>query len=338
MTKIIRQPDYAGGGITAEEKAAMEQISQEWIEIARTTDTVDRDAIDAAIRDLYRAVDLPQPLAVVVAPSPLVMAMAYGASAAIWYKRGKTLEATRRATDQATDEAIEGGSAQAVLELSGQFGLLCAQKWWRPYQGGAYWASTEAYLVAARDVLGLRLPSHDKYAAWEQCARLAPFRIMHEKFCIVSDFPEILRWDDENRPHCEDGPSHRWRDGWELYYWHGVRVPREWIMDKASLTPTIALTHENVEMRRAACEIIGWHRILDELNAKTINRDDDPEVGELVEVEIPEIGRERFIRVRCGTGRDFALPVPPEMTTALEANAWTYGIDPEDLRAKEHRT
>lgn len=63
------------------------------------------------------------------------------------------------------------------------------------------------------------------------------------------------------------------------------------------------------------------------LNATTIEKDADPEVGELVEVDIPDIGRERFLRVRCGTGRRFALPVPPEMTTALQANCWTYGID-----------
>ena len=34
-------------------------------------------------------------------------------------------------------------------------------------------------------------------------------------------------------------------------------------------------------------------------------------------------------RVRCGTGRDFCLPVPPECATALAANAWLYGV--EDL-------
>ena len=66
--------------------------------------------------------------------------------------------------------------------------------------------------------------------------------------------------------------------------------------------------------------------------AKTINKDHDPEVGELVEVEIPEIGKERFVRVRCGTGREFAIPVPPNMRTALEANAWTYGVEPKDYQ------
>ena len=162
---------------------------------------------------------------------------------------------------------------------------------------------------------------------------------MHEKFCVVSDFPEVLKVDDQNRPHCETGPSHRWRDGWSLYHWHGVRIPGEWIEDRESLTPKTALTWENIEQRRAACEILGWDAILSELSAITIDEDGDPEIGTLVEVEIPEIGRERFLRVRCGTGRQFALPVQPTRRTALEANAWSYGFDnPQDFIKPEVRT
>lgn len=43
--------------------------------------------------------------------------------------------------------------------------------------------------------------------------------------------------------------------------------------------------------------------------------------------------------VKCGTGRTFALPVPPEMTRAIDANAWTFALDnPSDLRDLEVRT
>ena len=93
-----------------------------------------------------------------------------------------------------------------------------------------------------------------------------------------------------------------------------------------------------MEQRRAACEIIGWDNILNLLDAKIIDEDKDPMIGTLVEVNIPDIGREKFIRVLCGTGRSFALPVPPEMNTALEANAWTYDLDGDVLRKLEVRT
>jgi hypothetical protein len=93
-----------------------------------------------------------------------------------------------------------------------------------------------------------------------------------------------------------------------------------------------------MEQRRAACEIVGWVNILRELNAKTIDKDDDPMVGELVRVDIPDIGEEQFLRVLCGTGREFALPVPPTMRTALEANAWSYDIPEDFIRNLEVRT
>ena len=32
----------------------------------------------------------------------------------------------------------------------------------------------------------------------------------------------------------------------------------------------------------------------------------------------------------CGTGREFAIPVPRGIETALQANLWTYGIDKAD--------
>jgi hypothetical protein len=154
----------------------------------------------------------------------------------------------------------------------------------------------------------------------------------------ISDRPAEIHLDDRGRLHSHTGPSIRYRDGWSLYHSHGTAVPASWIEDRKTLTPTVALTSANAELRRAGCEILGWDSILRELGATVIDTDRDPQVGELVEVEIPEIGRERFLRVVCGTGRTFALPVPPTMTTALEANAWTYDIPTDLLQQKEHRT
>jgi hypothetical protein len=146
------------------------------------------------------------------------------------------------------------------------------------------------------------------------------------------------RFDPEWRLHCEDGPAIECGDGYKVYAWHGTRVPPEWIEDRDALSPETALTWENVEQRRAAAEIVGWHNVLSKLDAKTIDKDADPQVGELLEVELPDAGRERFLKVKCGTGRTFALPVPPDMKTALQANAWSYGVDGDILRAIEVRT
>ena len=124
----------------------------------------------------------------------------------------------------------------------------------------------------------------------------------------------------------------------ELEKMHMNIKPTPILKKKSILTPKIALTWTNIEQRRCACEILGWDRILDELNAKTIDEDDDPMIGKLVQVNIPDIGKEKFLRVVCGTGRKFAIPVPPNMKTALEANAWTFNIDTDQLKNLEIRT
>ncbi len=142
----------------------------------------------------------------------------------------------------------------------------------------------------------------------------------------------------DDRLHCADGPAVHWPGGEAYYFWRGVQVPEDWIMRPNTLEAKTALTWENVEQRRAACEIIGWAKVLAELGSKTIDDDGDPEIGKLVEVNIPDSGPERFLLVRCGTSRDFALPVPKDVETAIAAQAWTWGLDTETFKRPEVRT
>ena len=164
---------------------------------------------------------------------------------------------------------------------------------------------------------------------WVYCAREA---------AIVMAKPTVIHMDEDRRLHHEHEAAIRYPDGFEVYAWHGVRVPSAWILNRESLTAHEALAVENMEQRRAACEIVGWVRILDQLQGVVVDQDEDPQIGTLVRVQIPDVGEEQFLRVMCGTGREFALPVPPDVTTALAANAWTFGIEPDVLRMLEVRT
>lgn len=153
-----------------------------------------------------------------------------------------------------------------------------------------------------------------------------------DEVVVLTRKPTEISLDAEGLLHSESGCAIKYKDGQGVSAWHGTRVPREWIEDPTSITTEIALKWENIEQRRAACEIVGWDNVISQLNPVTIDKDGDDEVGELIEVQIPDIGKERFLRVKCGTGRWFALPVPPEMKTALDANCWTYGIDKVDFK------
>ena len=154
----------------------------------------------------------------------------------------------------------------------------------------------------------------------QACGWWAPY----QDAVIFQDRHSILRRDDQHRLHCETGPAVAYPDGYRLFFWHGTAVPGHWITHKSDLLPEAVLRTANVEQRRAGCEILGWERILNELRAVEIDANPNPQIGTLLEVDLPDAGKEKFLRVKCGTGRLFALPVPPETRTALEAQQWMW--------------
>lgn len=203
-------------------------------------------------------------------------------------------------------------------------------RWSNFLNGGNQWSGWVSYLSFFRHEAGLDID----YSKWQHyeaaCIHGGP-RFMHADFCVVADRPLMLHRDDANRPHRLDGPFCEWRDGVRLYRVRGVEVPAEWITDRANLAPEMALTWPNIEQRRAAAELIGWDRVLTKLHVRTIQVDENPETGTLLEASI-DGAPARFLKVQCGTKRTFVLPVPREMSTALEANAWTFGLRPEELK------
>ena len=141
------------------------------------------------------------------------------------------------------------------------------------------------------------------------------------------------------RVHKTDGPAFVC-DVEDLYFWRGTMIPAEWITDKSSLDAKTALTWPNMEQRRIACsDIVGWTRILAELDATIIDADSDPQIGTLVEVSLPDLPtRAKFLRVTCGTGREFAVGIHPSVTTAIGAQAWIQGVELKNFKRPEIRT
>ena len=113
--KIVRTPMRAEGGVTPEEKRLMDEHAKMWIARAFRTDPIDPNKIVPAIEGLYAAAGLKRPR-VVIAPSPLVMAFAYGASAAILYR--KKIAATYDAASAATYAAASAAASAATYDAT----------------------------------------------------------------------------------------------------------------------------------------------------------------------------------------------------------------------------
>ncbi len=247
--------------------------------------------------------------------------------ASLWASLGASLRALLGASLVASLGASLGASLKDSLGASLRASL--GGEWWG--QHDSYWI---AFYLFCRDVIGVKYDNQKSkdLDLWRDIAQSCCWWWCFQNYVIISERPTVCKLDDREVLHCESGPALAFADGLTLHAWHGQRIPAEWIEDKKSLTPQFALQQKNVELRRAACEIIGWAHILRELKAKTIHKDDDPMIGELLEGELPDSGKQQFLRVLCGTGRTFAIPVPSTVHTALEANAWTYGLSASNFK------
>ena len=165
--------------------------------------------------------------------------------------------------------------------------------------------------------------------------------MMHKDFCIVSDRPEFIHQDEQNRPHSDTGPFCRWRDGWSLYYVHGVKVTRQIVEAPETLTIEQIRGEENAEVRRVMLDRFGWDRYLQGSDAELVDEVHEPPFPGLLDAklwrcEIP--GDEDLCMLDVlnstveadGERHRFMIRVPPDMVSAHAAAAWTFGMDADE--------
>ena len=235
---------------------------------------------------------------------------------------------------------------QCAADLGvGAFGLQCAASSWRMWQGGNQWSGSDAFLTFFQDVAEIPL-DYSAYNHWRTLSEHSGPRIMHPDFCMISDRPEILTVDDQNRPHGETGPFCRWRDGSALYSWHGTRIPASWIERRAILDPVEVLREQNVEIKAAGISIIGMAKMFDQLGGRIIDDSGSPDIGKLGEVRIPGLPEPgRYLIAECPRNGTIMEGVPAvsdidglPILTALHAQAWRIGDPLSDYQHPPQRT
>jgi hypothetical protein len=172
--------------------------------------------------------------------------------------------------------------------------------------------------------------------------------------CIVSDRFAGVSWDNSRnrqglpiRLHHDAKHAVSFRDGWGLYYWHGLRIPpsHEWLFtERAKLAASSIDKEPNAELRRIMLEIYGFDRYCAEREAKVIAADDlHGQPRRLLEVTVagepvrivevingslePDGTRRKF---HLGAARAAGSRTPPKTPDAAIANS--YGIAPKHYR------
>ncbi|MEG5041636.1 hypothetical protein QUB14_22530 [Microcoleus sp. B3-D2] len=168
---------------------------------------------------------------------------------------------------------------------------------------------------------------HCQKLLFEHCGFIFPF----EKFCAVCDRPRHLRFDSQNRLHAEGEPAIEFADGWNFYYYHGVRLPEKYgKVHPNKWQSQWLLAEENAEVRRVLIQGIGYDRIIQELSAKQI---DSWQEYALLQIDNADVEPICLLKMTCpSTGFIHALRVPPNLTSAREAIGWVnWDIDPEEF-------
>lgn len=167
---------------------------------------------------------------------------------------------------------------------------------------------------------------------------------------VCCENPVVLQRDERNRLHSAEGPALAYRDGWGIWAWHGIRVPKNVIEHPEEISIEEVGTEENAEIRRVMIERMGWERFIRDSRLRPINSDDwgtlyrkelfgDPEPLVLVKVTNSTAEPD-------GSYKDYILRVhhelrplmegnvlgEPQKMTALNAIASTFGLRGDEYK------
>jgi len=114
-------------------------------------------------------------------------------------------------------------------------------------------------------------------------AQAAGWFLPYDECVIISDRPEFIAVDTDKKLHCAYGMAIRYRDGFGLYMWHGIKVDEKIILHPEELTIHDWQNEKNAEIRRIIVERMGYEKFLSSTNAKLIAEDD---LGKLWKIDM----------------------------------------------------
>ncbi|HEY9759143.1 MAG TPA: hypothetical protein V6C97_28510 [Oculatellaceae cyanobacterium] len=182
-------------------------------------------------------------------------------------------------------------------------------------------------------------PSNRKRAkSFLNLVKETPCALFFDKVALISEHPLVLETDENGRLHSASGPALAFGDGYRLYSWHGTTVGRLIIEQPEGIKVEHIIKEWNAEIRRVMIDRYGSSRFIIDCGATEVHRD---ECGVLYRKEFTN--DEALVMVKVinstpepdGSFKEYFLRVPPIMTTAREAVAWTFDMDPHEYSPQQ---
>ena len=280
--------------LTDAHRAMIDPWHKKWVDIAMRTapqTQEDRDIMVQAVNGLYRAANLDEPRYILFAPSPISGQVVAGVLYYVMTNKtpvNLNIQTTNTITqaiikvlepiltkenliqntenpvvidetklnwgNQFVKAAFPNFTAEQVTEVSNEVQVAL-----NTYSGGNMWSAEGVeFITFFRHVVKLEI-DYSQWDHYEKASIHAGFRYMYPDLCVVCDFPSQIKLDANNVAHNATGPSHVWRDGYEIYNWHGTLIPPEyhWIINNPEkLNKKRIQIETDRDMRKVMKEIV----------------------------------------------------------------------------------
>lgn len=169
----------------------------------------------------------------------------------------------------------------------------------------------------------------DDIDSWAYMFHGAAGYYLGDQVCFVCRNPKTLITNDSGQLHCAFGAAATWNDGFDIHCWRGLLVDPDLIKRAHEVTIQQVLGEKNAETRRILLDMFGDERFIRESGATIVNKD---KCGVLYRYTFESDEPLQMVKVRNstreldGSYKDYYLRVPPNVTTAHEAVAWTFGL------------
>lgn len=205
----------------------------------------------------------------------------------------------------------------------------CDHPWWR---------NRVRRLDFCKEVVGNRRISGKDLAVFKAAAEPGFRWIVVGDTAFISELPLIHVRNEFGVLHCETGPALQYADGFTVYSYGGVHVPKQVIMCPEKLSVRRINAEQNLEVRRVMIERFGPARFIKATGCKLAATRNDPLTGFPERLyHLGKGGQYMFVCTDPSTGRVYHLSVPDPNAWRSSANdnlcalaqSWlSHGLDP----------
>jgi hypothetical protein len=289
--------------LTPEQEAYLPIFREEWFKIGSSTEPLDQTNVEDVVTRMYAVIGLPKP--------------------------------TFHFCDSPYACQVK------IHELKIQYGLK-KPKSKMEFESTSFWGGQDAYWVAwylFGQYIGVKYDAESKKKL-ELCAeyvKACGWVYVFDENCIVSQRPREIHWaaneiTGQLELHNETGPSVIFADGWQVWNYHGRRLPQKYAMPIAQWQAKWLLEEENAELKTILIQGIGNERIFDELGAEFLDKwTFENDVYTLVKVtQDIDIEPMHLLKMICpSVGHPAVKRIPPQIMSAEAAITWVnHGIHP----------